>query len=348
MTALGLSGEADRHRGRSATGPAAAGRRLWRRQTSTRKRSRSGWEATRRRRLTGQIELARDARRQCGPRGRGGDLPFVVATFDAAVSMFTHTDVDGLRAVDVVEIARDLRRACRSSIAEPSVLRRPTRLRATAEDVPELHPGYLRHRAPGKRALGDPRARAVARHLRSRRCLRRCPRRAGFVTLSCEPERRNPHGALYDRGDERRGRALGRPARRARSSRTSARSRRATRAPRRCRTACTRACARRSPRGIDELYAHQARGVGAAARGEHVDRHDRHRRAARRSRSTCPCSTRSRASRSSARSTSTRRRRWRRTRPARCGLRLPEAARRRSTTATRRPSAAGRSASGRT
>ena len=68
-------------------------------------------------------------------------------------------------------------------------------------------------------------------------------------------------------------------------------------------------------------------------------------RPGRRSRSTCPCSTRSRASRRTARSTSTRRRRSRRISSARSsGLPDPAAASRRSTTATRRPSSAGRSA----
>ncbi len=67
----------------------------------------AGWTATGIDPSGAQLELAR--RRGCDVvQGRGEALPFADDAFDAAVSVWTHTDVDDWRAV-VAEVARVLR-----------------------------------------------------------------------------------------------------------------------------------------------------------------------------------------------------------------------------------------------
>jgi SAM-dependent methyltransferase len=85
-------------------------------------------------------------------RGRGFEvvladaerLPFDAGTFDAAVSLWTHTDVDDFRKV-VGEVARVVRRGspfvCLGS--HPCFVGPHSRFVA-GEGVPELHPGYRR------------------------------------------------------------------------------------------------------------------------------------------------------------------------------------------------------------
>jgi SAM-dependent methyltransferase len=83
-------------------------------------------------------------------RGRGGDvvagdlqaLPFADATFDSAVSIWTHTDVDDFAAA-VREVARVLRRDALFVYlgAHPCFIGPHSRF-VHAEGVPTLHPGY--------------------------------------------------------------------------------------------------------------------------------------------------------------------------------------------------------------
>jgi SAM-dependent methyltransferase len=99
-----------------------------------------------------------------------GALPFEDATFEAAVSMWTHTDIDDFGGA-VAEVARVLRPDAPLVYigAHPSFVG-PHSLFVGAQGVPELHPGYRPTRryddsAPG---VGNPdgvRARVGGVHL---------------------------------------------------------------------------------------------------------------------------------------------------------------------------------------
>jgi SAM-dependent methyltransferase len=75
-------------------------------------------------------------------------LPFEDASFDAAVSIWTHTDVDDFAAV-LREAARVLRPEAPFVYigAHPCFVGPHSRFFVAAEGVPELHPGYRR---PGR------------------------------------------------------------------------------------------------------------------------------------------------------------------------------------------------------
>jgi SAM-dependent methyltransferase len=95
-------------------------------------------------------------------------LPFDDASFDAAVSIWTHTDVDDFAAI-LREAARVLRRGAPFAYigAHPCFVGPHSRFIA-AEGVPELHPGYRRtERYDGGPAIGPDglRARVGATHL---------------------------------------------------------------------------------------------------------------------------------------------------------------------------------------
>ena len=150
--------------------------------------------------------------------------------------------------------------------------------------------------------------------------------------------------------DERPSQLLGRAARRARSSPTSATepAREAAHgaAPGRAHPAVRDALA---AAGSTRSTAHQARRLGRGGARRARRRHDRAPRAARRSPSTCPCSTRSRATPKHARPLPLPDEGARAGPGARArGARAARGSARRSTTATRPASGAGRSASGRT
>jgi len=95
-------------------------------------------------------------------------LPFRDATFDAAVSTWTHTDVDDFAAV-LAEVARVLRPGAPFVYvgAHPCFVGPHSRFVA-GEGVPELHPGYRStaryEEAPGV-TPGGVRARVGATHL---------------------------------------------------------------------------------------------------------------------------------------------------------------------------------------
>lgn len=100
----------------------------------------------------------------------GGALPFEDASFDAAVSVWTHTDIDDFAAA-VAEAARVLRPAAPLVyIGGHPCFVGPHSLFVGAEAVPEFHPGYRQtgrydETAPG---VGDPdglRVRVGAVHL---------------------------------------------------------------------------------------------------------------------------------------------------------------------------------------
>jgi SAM-dependent methyltransferase len=77
-------------------------------------------------------------------RASGDELPFDAASFDAAVSIWTHTDVDDFPAL-LHELARVLRAEASFVYigAHPCFVGPHSRFIA-AEGVPELHPGYRR------------------------------------------------------------------------------------------------------------------------------------------------------------------------------------------------------------
>jgi SAM-dependent methyltransferase len=87
-------------------------------------------------------------------RGSADALPFADETFDAAVSIWTHSDLDDF-SVAIREIARVLRPdAPLVYIGGHPCFVGPHSLFLVAEGVPELHPGYRRSRrydgsAPG-------------------------------------------------------------------------------------------------------------------------------------------------------------------------------------------------------
>jgi SAM-dependent methyltransferase len=111
-------------------------------------------------------------------RGRGLDvveapadnLPFEDASFDAAVSVLTHTDVDGWAGA-VAEVARVLRPAASFVyIGVHPAFVGPHSLFVGAEGVPGLHPGYRPSRrydesAPGVANPDGVRARVGGVHL---------------------------------------------------------------------------------------------------------------------------------------------------------------------------------------
>jgi SAM-dependent methyltransferase len=98
----------------------------------------------------------------------GDTLPFEDASFDAAVSIWTHTDVDDFPAM-LRETARVLRAGAPFAYigAHPCFVGPHSRF-IGAEGVPELHPGYRRtDRYDGGPAIGPEglRARVGAVHL---------------------------------------------------------------------------------------------------------------------------------------------------------------------------------------
>jgi SAM-dependent methyltransferase len=98
----------------------------------------------------------------------GDSLPFDDASFDAAVSIWTHTDVDDFPPI-LREVARVLRPGAPFAYigAHPCFVGPHSRFIA-AEGVPELHPGYRRtERYDGGPAIGPDglRAKVGATHL---------------------------------------------------------------------------------------------------------------------------------------------------------------------------------------
>jgi ubiquinone/menaquinone biosynthesis C-methylase UbiE len=97
-------------------------------------------------------------------------LPFADATFDAAVSVFTNTDVDDLAAV-VGEIVRVLRReAPLVYLAVHPCFVGPHSVYNVERGLPELHPGWYRRvgrytEAPGIWRASGVRIRVGATHL---------------------------------------------------------------------------------------------------------------------------------------------------------------------------------------
>ena len=115
-----------------------------------------------------QLELAR-ARRCDVVQGRGEALPFEDASFDAAVSMWTHTDVD-----DWGRVLREIARVLRPGgflvyVGVHPCFVGPHSLFVEGKGVPELHPGHYRiagryEDAPGISPTGL-RAKVGATHL---------------------------------------------------------------------------------------------------------------------------------------------------------------------------------------
>jgi SAM-dependent methyltransferase len=128
----------------------------------------AGWETVGIDPSEEQLRLAR--RRGCEVvRGRAESLPFPDSSFDAAVSLWTHTDVDDWPAA-----VREIRRVVRSGGAfvyfgvHPCFVG-PHSLFVEGRGVPELHPGHYRvagryEEAPGISPSGL-RARVGASHL---------------------------------------------------------------------------------------------------------------------------------------------------------------------------------------
>ena len=110
-----------------------------------------GWSVTGVDVSAAQLELAR-ARGIDVVEADAAELPFEEGSFDAAVSMFTHTDVDDFSAV-----ARELARVLRPGAHHVYLGVHPCFVGPHAIvhglDVPELHPGYrdtsYRQEAPG-------------------------------------------------------------------------------------------------------------------------------------------------------------------------------------------------------
>jgi SAM-dependent methyltransferase len=115
------------------------------------------------------LELARDRGLEV-VRGSADALPFADESFDAAVSVWTHIDLDDF-SVAISEIARVLRReAPLVYIGGHPCFVGPHSLFLAGEGVPELHPGYRPARrydasAPGVASPGGLRARVGAVHL---------------------------------------------------------------------------------------------------------------------------------------------------------------------------------------
>jgi SAM-dependent methyltransferase len=115
-----------------------------------------------------QLRLAR-ARGLEVIRGRGEKLPFGDGEFDAAVSLWTHTDVDDFAAV-CREVARVLKPGAPFVyVGMHACFVGPHSLFVAGEGIPELHPGWYRRAgryedAPGVTPQGL-RARVGATHL---------------------------------------------------------------------------------------------------------------------------------------------------------------------------------------
>ena len=128
-----------------------------------------GWDVT-------GIDQSEDMLRRARDRGLdvvkadATELPFEDGTFDAAVSLWTHTDVDGFQQA-VGEIARVLRPGGQFVYAggHPCFVGPHSRF-FRAEGTPELHPGYREERrygldAPGVASTEGLRAKVGAVHL---------------------------------------------------------------------------------------------------------------------------------------------------------------------------------------
>jgi SAM-dependent methyltransferase len=105
-----------------------------------------GWRPTGVDLSADMLRLAR-ARRLDVVQADAAALPFADSSFDAAVSLWTHTDVDDFAGL-VREVARVLRPGCPFVCvgAHPCFVGPHSRF-VFAEGVPELHPGY---RAAGR------------------------------------------------------------------------------------------------------------------------------------------------------------------------------------------------------
>jgi SAM-dependent methyltransferase len=125
-----------------------------------------GWSVTGVDVSAAQVELAR-ARDVDVVEADAAELPFEDAGFDAAVSMFTHTDVDDFGAV-TREVARVLRPDAPFVYVGVHPCFVGPHAFVHARDVPELHPGYrdtsYRTEAPGIWSEGL-RAKVGATHL---------------------------------------------------------------------------------------------------------------------------------------------------------------------------------------
>jgi ubiquinone/menaquinone biosynthesis C-methylase UbiE len=125
-----------------------------------------GWSVTGVDISAAQVELAR-ARGLDVVEADAAQLPFEDASFDAAVSMFTHTDVDDFAAV-LHEVARVVRSGGRFVYLGVHPCFVGPHAFVHDRDVPELHPGYrdtsYRTEAPGIWSDGL-RAKVGAAHL---------------------------------------------------------------------------------------------------------------------------------------------------------------------------------------
>lgn len=113
----------------------------------------SGWDVTGADISEDMLRLARDRGLEVD-RADAAALPFDDASFDAVASLWTHTDVDQFGAA-VGEVARVLRPGSPFVYAgaHPCFVGPHSRF-IRAEDVPELHPGYLDEGRYGLEAAG--------------------------------------------------------------------------------------------------------------------------------------------------------------------------------------------------
>jgi ubiquinone/menaquinone biosynthesis C-methylase UbiE len=125
-----------------------------------------GWHVTGVDISPAQLELARRRRVEV-VEADAAELPFEDGSFDAAISMFTHTDVEDFAAV-IREIARVLRPEGRFVYLGIHPCFVGPHAFVHDRDVPELHPGYrdtaYRTEAPGIWGEGI-RSKVGARHL---------------------------------------------------------------------------------------------------------------------------------------------------------------------------------------
>lgn len=130
--------------------------------------AKGGWETVGIDASEAQLQLARE--RGCEVvRGRAESLPFEDASFDAVVSLWTHTDVD-----DWPTAVREIRRVLQPAgpfvyVGVHPCFVGPHSLFVEGRGVPELHAGWYRHSgryddAPGISATGL-RAKVGATHL---------------------------------------------------------------------------------------------------------------------------------------------------------------------------------------
>ena len=129
----------------------------------------AGWDVTGVDPSHAQLELARS--RGCTVvQGRGEELPFAAASFDAVVSIWTHTDVD-----DWAAVLREVKRVAKPGAAFVSFGVHPCFVGPHSEflegkGLPVFHAGYYRtparyHEAPGIVNPEGLRARVGAVHL---------------------------------------------------------------------------------------------------------------------------------------------------------------------------------------